>query len=160
MKCSVYKMSCLWNVLSKKCPFYEMYCLGNVLSMKCPVYKMSSLRNVLSIKCPVFKMSWLKLFCLYNVLSIKCPVYKMSCQWNVLSIKCPVYEMFYQTSCLRNVLSMVSQNRFSLFTLTSTSFSAGIAQNIEYIHQQPMTTWKFMSFHIFSTICKSTILRN
>ena len=138
-------MSCLWNVLSMKCSVYEKSCLWkscllNVLSMKCPVYEMSCLWNVLSMKCP-----WL-----WYVLSIKIPWL-----WNVLFLKCPVYE----TSCLRNV-PPVLPNPVSYFTLTSTSFSAGTAQNIEYIHQRPTTTWKLISLHIiFSTICKSKIFK-
>ena len=38
MKCPVYEMSCLWNVLSMKCPVYEMSCKWNVFSTVCRVY--------------------------------------------------------------------------------------------------------------------------
>ena len=62
-----------------------MTCLWNFLSMKCPVYEMS---------------------CLWNVQSMKYPNYGMCCLWNFLSMNCPAYEMFYEISCLWNVLHL------------------------------------------------------
>ena len=66
-------MSYLWNVISMKCPIYEMSYLKNVLSknvlsMKCPIYEVSYLWNVLSMKSPIYEMSYL----------LKCPIYTMS----------------------------------------------------------------------------------
>ena len=121
MKCPVFEISCLWNVLSMKYPVYKMSCLWDNLSVKCllcnvfikcPVYEIYSLWiNILSIKflffsmkCPVYKISCLKYpvfyamicpineaFCLQNVLTMKFLVYEMF--WNVLFIKYPVDEI-------------------------------------------------------------------
>ena len=73
--------------LSLKCLIYEMSYVWNVLNIKCPIYEMSSLWNVLSIKCPIYEMYFYEMSYLWNVFL-----------WNVLSIKCLFYEI---SQCLR-----------------------------------------------------------
>ena len=100
MKCPIYGMFFLWNVLFMECSFYEMSYsiyemsyLCNVPSMKCPTYNMSYLWNVQAMKCSI----------LWNALPIKCPFYEMSYLWNVLSMN----FFFYEMSCLSNSQSMI-----------------------------------------------------
>jgi len=71
-------------LLSLKCPIYEMLYLWNVLSMKCPIYEMSYLWNVLSMKCPFYEMSFL-----WNDLSMKWPICDIVISIKCLSMKCP-----------------------------------------------------------------------
>ena len=92
---------CLWNVLclkcpsmkclSMKCPIYEMFYLWNVLSMKCPICEMSYLWNILFRKCTIYEMSFYEMSYLWNVLSMK-----------FLSIKCTnaLLIFFWSYSCL------------------------------------------------------------
>jgi len=77
MKCSVYAMSCFWNVLFMK---------WNAMSMQFPVYEMSCLCNILLfMKCQWQCNVFYEMFCLCNVLFMK---------WNAMYIKCPEYEIF------------------------------------------------------------------
>ena len=125
MKCPIYEMSYVWNVLIYEISIYEMS-IYEMSSMKCPIYKISfyemSLFEIFSLLNVLYEMSYLlnvlyEMSYLWNVLSMKCLIYeisiyemsiyempsllnvlyKMSCVWNVISMKCPVstYEMFF-----------------------------------------------------------------
>ena len=94
MKCPIYKMSYLWNVL-----FYEMswkciVFLWYLLSMKCPEYQISMkcpiLWNVLSMKFPIDEMSWKGIVFPWYVLSNE-----MSCLWNVFKWNVPTPYIFH-----------------------------------------------------------------
>ena len=137
MKCPIYEISYLWNVLFMKylsmkcpymkCPLYWMSCLWNVLSMKCLIYKISiyemSIYEMSSMKCPIYKisfyeMSLFEIFSLLNVLYemsyLLNVLYEMSYLWNVLSMKCLIYEIsiyemsIYEMPSLLNVLYKMS----------------------------------------------------
>ena len=74
MKCPIYEMYYLWNVLSMKCPIYERSYQWNVLSMKCLIYEMSYLWNVVTMNCRNLEMSVFKLS--FNEMS-QLPLYKI-----------------------------------------------------------------------------------
>ena len=89
MKCPIYEMSYLWNVLSWNVLFMKCF-LWTVPCIKCPIYEKSYLWNVPSMKCPIYEMSYL-----WNVPCIKCPIYKMSQHLNfVLIINCSSVNNF------------------------------------------------------------------
>ena len=146
MKCPIYEISYLWNVLfmkylSMKCPY--MKCplwnvhIWNVLSIECPYLKFS-LYWMSSMKCPIYWMS-----------SMKCPIFEMSYLWNVLSmkypsmkcpymkcplywmsyIKCPVYEMSYpwNVQCPRmRCFSMKWSNTETMLTIPSNNYRVAL----------------------------------
>ena len=83
MICNVYKMPCLWNLMSIKCHVY-----GNCLFIKCRVYEICCIWNVMLVKCRVYDMSYP-----YNVMSMELRVYQVWCLWNVKFMKLSLHSL-------------------------------------------------------------------
>ena len=130
MKCPIYEMSYLLNVLSMKCPIYEMSCLWNVLAIKSPIYEMSYLWDVLPIKSPIFEKLYLK-----NVLSMKCPIYECPCH----SINCP-----------NKTLKVDDQFLIPQFKLSQQSMiTTGYRRGIKSIHKSAILDSQYKSFNLW-----------
>ena len=66
MKCSVHKMSYLWNVFIWN-DYYDM----SSSYMKCSMYE-----NLMSMKCPIYSMTFFEMSCLWNVFLWNVPIPK------------------------------------------------------------------------------------
>ena len=96
MKCHM-SMNFNCNVGTMKCNVYELLSLWNVMSMNCWVYEMS-VYELSVYKLSVYELSCLWIVCLWVVVFRNHPcVYnnlcEMSCLWNVLSLMGGVYDL-------------------------------------------------------------------